>query len=72
MTDTNTPQQSTQGLDFQRLGLNQVAYVKVTEVDREIRYMVHTADGTAVTAFPSEALARMAIREHELEPVSIH
>jgi hypothetical protein len=25
-----------------------------------------------VTAFPSEALARMAIRDHELEPVSIH
>lgn len=72
MDDTNAQTTSPQTVDFQRLGLNRVAYVKVTEVDREIRYMVHTADGTAVTAFPSEALARMAIRDHELEPVSIH
>ena len=72
MTDSNTSSPLPQTVDFQRLGLNQVAYVKVTEVDQEIRYMVHTADGTAVTAFPSEALARMAIRDHELEPVSIH
>lgn len=61
-----------QNVDFQRLGLNQMAYVKETEIDHEVRYVVHTADGTAVTAFPSAALARMAIREHELEPVSIH
>ena len=72
MTDSNSSGPLPQTIDFQRLGLNQVAYVKVTEVDQEIRYMVNTADGTAVTAFPSEALARMAIRDHELEPVSIH
>ena len=72
MTDSNSSGPLPQTIDFQRLGLNQVAYVKVTEVDKEIRYMVHTADGTAVTAFPSEALARMAIRDHELDPVSIH
>jgi hypothetical protein len=65
-------QRATETVDFQRLGLNKVAYVKETEIDHEVRYVIHTADGTAVTAFPSAALARMAIREHELEPVSIH
>jgi len=58
--------------DFQRLGLNQIAYVKAEEIDEEVRYVVHTADGTAVTAFPSFELAKQAIRQHELMPVSIH
>ena len=74
MTESNSNETGPKDtrIDFRRLGLNQVAYVKAIEIDEEIRHVVHTADGVAVTAFPSEELARMEIRRHELEPVSIH
>ena len=54
------------------LGINQVAYVKAVEVEHEQRYAVHAADGTGVTLFPSRELARLAIRQNDLEPVSVH
>ena len=54
------------------LGINQVAYVKAVEVEHEQRYAVHAADVTGVTLFPSRELARLAIRQNYLEPVSVH
>lgn len=54
------------------LGVNQVAYVKQVEIERERRFAVHTADGTGVTVFPSLELAHIAIRQNEMEPVSVH
>ncbi len=54
------------------LGVNQIAYVKQVEVEQEMRFAVHTADGTGVTVFPSLELARLAIRQNDLEPVSVH
>ena len=54
------------------LGVNQVAYVKAVEVEHEQRYAVHAADGTGVTLFPSRELARLAISQNDLEPVSVH
>lgn len=54
------------------LGVNQIAYVKPVEIEREMRFAVHAADGTGVTLFPSRELAQLAIRQNDLEPVSVH
>ena len=54
------------------LGVNQVAYVKQVEIEQELRFAVHSADGVGVTLFPSLELARLAIRQNDLEPVSVH
>jgi hypothetical protein len=54
------------------LGVNRIAYVKPVEIEHEMRFAVHTADGTGVTVFPSLELARLAIRQNDLEPVSVH
>ncbi len=54
------------------LGVNRVAYVKQVEIEQELRFAVHAADGTGVTVFPSLELARLAIRQNDLEPVSVH
>lgn len=58
--------------DLAALGVNQVAYVRPVRVDSELRYAVHAADGSNVTVFPSLELARIAIRQNNLEPVSVH
>lgn len=58
--------------DLGTLGLNQVAFIKpVREEDGE-RFVVHAADGTAVRLFPSRELAELAIRQNDLQPVSLH
>ncbi len=54
------------------LGVDQIAYIKPVEIEHEMRFAVHTADGTGVTVFPSLELARLAIRQNDLEPVSVH
>lgn len=54
------------------LGVNQIAYVKAVEIEQELRFAVHTADGTGVTVFRSLALAQLAIRQNDLEAVSVH
>lgn len=58
--------------DLAALGVNQIAYVKPVEIEHEQRFAVHTADGTGVTVFPSRELANLAIRQNDLEPVSVH
>lgn len=58
--------------DLASLGVDQIAYVKPVEVEQELRFAVHTADGTGVTMFPSLELAHLAIRQNDLEPVSVH
>lgn len=58
--------------DLAALGVNQIAYVKPIEIEQEQRFAVHTADGTGVTVFPSRELANLAIRQNDLEPVSVH
>ena len=54
------------------LGVNQIAYVKPIEIEQEMRFAVHAADGTGVTVFPSLELAQLAIRQNDLQPVSVH
>ncbi len=54
------------------LGVNRIAYVKEVEIEDEQGFAVHAADGTGVTVFPSRELAQLAIRQNDLEPVSVH
>lgn len=57
---------------FAGLGVNHVAYVRVAEVDGATVYSIHTADGRQVGLMPSWEVAFAAIRQHDLEPVSVH
>lgn len=58
--------------DLGTLGMNQIAFIKsVRENDGE-HFVVHAADGTAVRLFPSRELAELAIRQNDLQPVSLH
>jgi hypothetical protein len=60
------------GLDFARLGADQVAYVRPTVLNGAVAFAIHAADGTQIGAAPSLPLAAAAIRQHEMLPLLVH
>ncbi|HSR71310.1 MAG TPA: DUF1150 family protein [Kiloniellales bacterium] len=66
----NTPEITTR--DLMQLGLQQIAYIKpVLEGDQQV-FAVHAADGTQMAVMASHAAAEAALRQHDLEPHSVH
>ena len=49
-----------------------VAYIKAVIVDGARAYAIHAADGTALAIVKNRDVAFAAVRQHELEPVSVH
>ena len=58
--------------DFANWGLPQLAFIKRIMVDDAVGWSIHAADGTQVGLAPSRDLAFAAVRQHELEPLSVH
>jgi hypothetical protein len=58
--------------DLAVLGLHSMAYLRSVTMDGTDGYGIFTADGTQVAFAPTRALAEAAVREYELEPVSVH
>ncbi len=58
--------------DFMLLGIEQMAYVKPVEVDGHTAFAVHAADGTEIAVLAQRDLAFATVRQHDLEPVSVH
>jgi hypothetical protein len=58
--------------DLAVLGLHSMAYLRSVTMDSADGYGIFTADGTQVAFAPTRALAEAAVREYELEPVSVH
>ena len=58
--------------DFRALGLAQLAYVKPVTADGRTAYSVHAADGTEIMVMTDRATACAAVRQHDLEPLSVH
>ncbi len=71
MTENETHIQMTP-TDLARLGMNFVAYVKPIVVEDETRFAICAADGTQMGLAPNRETAFAAIRQHELEPLSVH
>ena len=53
-------------------GMQDLAYVKPVVVDGASAFAVHAADGTQVTVLPNREVALATIRQHDLEPLSVH
>lgn len=59
--------------DLAAWGMPDVAYVKaVLDENDEVGWAIHAADGTQMGLAPSRDLAFAAVRQHDLEPVSVH
>ena len=53
-------------------GMQDVAYIKRIVVDNAPGYAVHAADGTQIAVLPDRDIAFATVRQHDLEPLSVH
>lgn len=58
--------------DFAQLGADHVAYLRPVVMNGAVAFSIHAADGTPIGAAPSASLAAAAIRQHDMEPASVH
>lgn len=58
--------------DFAAFGVDIVAYVKPVRVNGTAGYAIHAADGTPLTLVRGRDAAFAAVRQHDMEPVSVH
>jgi len=58
--------------EFALLGMQDVAYVKRVDVDNVAAFAIFAADGTQVALLPDREVALATVRQHELEPLSVH
>lgn len=66
------PSQPMSQSDFAAWGLSQLAYVKRVQLDEAVGWAIHAADGSQMGLAPSREVAFAAVRQHELEPLSVH
>ena len=58
--------------DLAMLGMQDMAYVRTLTVDGTKGYGIFAADGTQLAFTESLALAVAAVRQYDLQPVSVH
>jgi hypothetical protein len=53
-------------------GMQDLAYVKPVTVDGALAYALHAADGTQIAVLTDRDVAFATLRQHDLEPLSVH
>ena len=53
-------------------GMQDLAYVKTVVVNGTLAYAVHAADGTQIALLADRDVAFATVRQHDLEPLSVH
>jgi hypothetical protein len=52
--------------------MEDIAYIKHVVEDGASGYAVHAADGTRIALLSDRDVAFATVRQHDLEPVSVH
>ncbi len=58
--------------DFAAWGVEDVAYIRLAEVEGKRAWTIFAANGTPIGAAESREVAEAAARQHDLEPLSVH
>ena len=58
--------------DFLMLGINDIAYVKKEQRDGKEVFVIHSADGNAIATMANHDVAFAAVRQNDMEPLSVH
>jgi hypothetical protein len=58
--------------DLAILGMTDVAYIKGVKGEDGTVYEIHAADGTPVAVVNERELAFATVRQHDMEPLSVH
>lgn len=72
MKTTTVPAAIMTAADLANWGLPVVAYIRHVGEAGAGGWAIHAADGTPIGAAPDRATAFAAVRQHELEPLSVH
>lgn len=59
-------------IDLANLGVPGLAYIKRVEEESGVAWAIYGAEGTRIGLAPSRDLAFAAVKQHDLEPVSVH
>jgi len=57
---------------FAALGVDRVAYVRPAVIDGRTVYTIHNADGNEMGMMAERDIAFAAVKQHDMEPVSVH
>ena len=63
---------TTKRTGFRSPGPNQVAYIQAVQNDTENAYVVRAANGTDIAEMADLKIAVAAVRQHDMEPLSVH
>ena len=58
--------------DLGSFGIEDTAYVKSVMVDGRKVHAIHAADGTPLTVVAERDLAFATVRQHDMQPASVH
>lgn len=58
--------------DFAAWGLENIAYIKRVEASKAVGWAIYSADGGALGVADNRPLAFAAVRQHDMEPLSVH
>ncbi len=59
-------------IELKTLGMSRIAYVKAVQVDGDLAYAIHAADGTPMALAGDQETAFGAILQHEMIPALVH
>ncbi|HCP00694.1 MAG: hypothetical protein CL573_10105 [Alphaproteobacteria bacterium] len=68
----NTPFERFSPDQFAALGVDRLAYVRPAIVDGCNVYTIHNADGNKIGMMAERDIAFAAVKQHDMEPVSVH
>ncbi len=58
-------------VEFARLGVSQIAYIKPVIVEGSPAFAIHGADGAPLAVTPNREIALAAIAQHEMVPITL-
>ncbi|HYL31896.1 MAG TPA: DUF1150 family protein [Stellaceae bacterium] len=58
--------------EFALWGIQDLAYIRPVTVDGKKVFTIHAADGTQVAVMNTLEVAAAAVRQNDLEPLSVH
>jgi hypothetical protein len=67
-----SPSRTMSSQDFALWGLEDVAFIKRVVVNDEVGWSIHRADGANIGLAAGRDVAFAAVRQYDLEPVSVH
>lgn len=57
---------------FAALGVNRMAYVRPAVIEGRTVFAIHGADGSEIGMMAERDIAFAAVKQHDMEPVSVH